>query len=228
MDDAGPKIRQPQPSYPFEAGTRVPFDLDSPCDQYDYWNPIPCGLETGTIEVKPFKSTYHFTLRCTDGHYVKHVGRAEVELRLGLPRTMPEKRATRSVFDPSQRIKIHVLLRDNQTCAYCARRQGELDENGVRIDVSVDHIIPVALLDPLDFTFEKELRLFARDIQLVTACGSHNAAKNNVFLPVGLSEELFVRNVLRSDSTGTNLALLHRFRTLYRLAEKSLARRDQA
>jgi len=228
MDDAGPGIRQPQPSYPFEAGTRVPFDLDSPCEKYDYWNPIPCGLTTGTIEVKPFNSTYHYTLRCTDGHYVKHVGRAEVELRLGLARTMPERKVPRGIFEPAKRVKMQVLLRDNQTCAYCARRHGELSETGAPIEVGVDHIIPCDLLDPLDVALDKELKLFARDIQLVTACGPHNAAKNNVLMPVALCEELFVRNVLRGDATGTNLSLLHRFRTLYRLAEKNLARRDQA
>jgi len=228
MDDAGPEIRQPQPSSPFEAGTLVPFDLDSPCEKIDYWNQIPCGLTTGTIEVKPFLSTHHFTLRCTDGHYVKHVGHSEVHLRLGIPMPAPDRKAARGIFEPSKRVKLQVLLRDLQTCAYCARRQGDLDENGVRIDVSVDHIIPVALLDPLDFTYEKELRLFAREIQLVTACGPHNAAKNDVLMPAALSEELFVRNVLRGDTTGPNLAYFHRFRTLYRLAEKNLARRDQA
>jgi 5-methylcytosine-specific restriction endonuclease McrA len=212
----------PQPgeiAYPFEVGTRVSFDLDSPCSKFV--RGLQCSQTEGYLEIRPYQSTYHLKLSCADGHYVRHVKRAEVELRLGLPLTTSDRKLVRDVLEPDRRIGLFVLLRDNQTCVYCGRRHGTEGFDGKPVATSVDHIVPRALIIVDDIRRDKELLHFARDIQLVTACHSHNSAKMNVLLEFNIARDIFVRHVLKNETHGINLGRVSLFERLYRLAERN-------
>jgi hypothetical protein len=205
-------------AYPFELGTKVSFGLDSPCNTFV--RGLLCNALEGYLEIKPWQSGYHFSQWCINGHYVKNVRHAEVELALGLPRTGPEKSAVRDALSPPARIRFLVLIRDNATCVYCGQRANDLDLDGKRIAVGADHIIPRRFIDYEEIRLDRSLVVMARDLQLVTACRAHNSAKGTFLISLDQALDLFVRHVLKNETRGPNLGVVQRFETLYRLAER--------
>ena len=228
MDEDAPDLRPSEVVYPFEVGATVSFDLSSPCLELIRGNLI-CGQIQGYIEIRPFRTSYHFKQSCSDGHYVRMVPHAEAEIKLNLPRTSSDRKAVRDMLTPSRRTGMYVLMRDGLTCVYCGRVQGEVGFDGKPIFVDPDHIIPKSLIDLDAIRLDKDLVLFARDIQLVTACGSHNSAKQGVLLPLDVAVALFTKHVLKGDTAGAKGGLLNRFHSLYRLADRNARLRlDQA
>jgi hypothetical protein len=205
--------------YPFELGAKVPYELLSPCPQLS--SGLRCLLTEGYIEVVPFQSSYHFKQSCNNGHFVRHVKRAEVLLYFGIPDDQSGPQAVRDALSPSRRTDLNVIVRDKNTCVYCGRRAGEVGLDGKRVVISADHIIPKLLIDPDDIRRDRELLLFARETQLVASCQSHNSAKRACLLPLTEARDLFIRHVLRSETRGANLGAVSTFERLYRLAQRN-------
>jgi len=221
MENRDPELLPESQPNPFEAGTRVPWGLDSPCRVADWRTSIQCGRLDGYIEVNPHASVGHVRLSCGDGHYVKFVKHDEVRLKLGLPPKASKKAAVRDLLDPPARVEFFVLARD-RGCVYCGVTTKDLDTDGKPIRLSIDHLIPRALIDLEDIRRDRDLLEFARDVQTITACTRHNSGKASALLRADVAEALFTRCVLENDVTGAvSVSRLHRFRTLLRLARRN-------
>lgn len=219
------QARVDEGAYPFEVGTRVLFPLAEPCRQFV--RGLQCSLADGYIIIKPFNSSFHYEQHCSNDHFVRNVKRAEVELVLGIVRTSP-KTAVRDALTPSRRSDLNVLIRDGNACIYCGRRAGDVGLDGKPVVLSSDHIIPKALIDVEDINRDRELLSFARDGQLVAACGSHNSAKLNMLLSLDDARDVFIRHVLKGETRGVNVGKVSMFERLYRLADRNRRLRERS
>lgn len=205
-----------------QTGVPVRFDLASPCRSFDRGG-LLCGLTEAYIEVKPFGTSHHYLRRCANGHFTDHVGHAEVELHFGIPRTVPEKKAAvQDALTPSRRVALNVLIRDKSTCVYCGRSPGDLELDGTPVVVGADHIIARALIDPESIRRDRELFLFAKEIQLVTACRSDNSAKQTELMDLESARDMFIHHVLKGQTRGANLGHVSMFERLYRIVALNL------
>jgi hypothetical protein len=210
-----------------EAGQTVRFDLPSPCRFIE--NGLLCGVSEAYIQVRPYGSGFHYGRRCANGHFADNVRHAEVELAFGITKNgSPSKTLVQDVLTPPKRVAFNVTLRDKFTCVYCGRRAGEEQLDGSVIVVAADHIIAKCLINPDDIRRDRELLMFARDRQLVTACQSHNSTKATLLLPHDDARELFLRHVLKGETRGSNLGLMDIFDRLYRIVELNLRMKKDA
>lgn len=204
-----------------EAGRAVRFDLPSPCRAIELG--LLCGTAEAYISVRRYGTSFHYMRRCANGHFVDHVKHSEVELKFGITRNGANKQSqTRDALTPPKRVAFNVLVENNFTCVYCGRRAGEEDLQGNVVVVTADHIIPKALIAPEPIRLDRDLLHFARDVQLVAACQSHNSTKATMLLPLDAARDVFIRHVLKGETRGANVGLVSRFETLYRLVEHDL------
>jgi hypothetical protein len=210
-----------------QTGVPVRFDLDTPCRSFDRGG-LLCGLTEAYIQVKPFGTSFHYQRRCANGHCTDNVPHAEVELRFGIPRTAPEKKAAvRDALTPSRRVALNVLIRDQSTCVYCGRRVGDLELDGTPVVVGADHIIAKPLIDAEWIRRDRELFQFAKEIQLVTACRSDNSAKQTALIDLDDARDIFIRHVLKGQTRGANLGLVSLFERLHRIVALNLRMKTQ-
>jgi hypothetical protein len=181
-------------------------------------NGLMCGLTEAYITVRPFGTSFHYERRCANNHYTDHVNHAEVELYFGLPKTAREERGiVIDALTPSKRVAFNVTLRDRFTCVYCGCRAGEINLDGTVVVVGADHIIAKGLIDIESIRRDRDLLRFAKEVQLVTACRSHNSAKNVMFVELDVARELFIRHVLKNETRGANIGLVNMLERLHRL-----------
>lgn len=201
----------------------MPLPLDEPCRAFELG--LRCSEVEGYIEINPFGSSFHYKHSCSRGHYVRNVPRAEVELRLGISHTVAKK--DRHPLEPSRRTSLNVIIRDGNACVYCGRKVGDVDLAGNPVLITADHIIPKDAIDPQDIRYDRDMFSFARDIQLVAACQSHNAAKGATLIDYEAAERIFIQHVLRNNVRGKNLGAVATFKRLYRLTERTMANRNR-
>lgn len=210
-----------------EAGHAVRFDLAVPCREIR--NGLVCGAIEAYIRVRPYGSSFHYARRCVNGHFSGNVKHAEVELAFGITKnSVPSTKIVRDILTPQKRVAFNVTLRDKFTCVYCGRRAGEEQLDGSVITVAADHIIPKALISAEDIRRDRELLMFSRDVQLVTACQSHNSTKAMMLLPLDQAKDVFLRHVLKGDTGGANLGLSSMFERLYRIVDLNLRLRKSS
>lgn len=203
-----------------DRGEQVPYALDNPC--HTFVGGLLCGAIEGYIIVKPFGTSFHYERRCANNHFIDNVSHAQIELYFGIPRAARPAARVRDALSPSRRVAFNVTLRDRQTCVYCGRRAGDVDVDGSPISVAADHIIAKHALDADLIRGDRELLIFARDLQLVTACRSDNSTKREMLIDLDVAREIFVRHVLRNQTKGSNLGYVSMFDRLYRMAELNL------
>lgn len=214
-DDAFDRLDEAE--NPFDAGVPVRFDLFVPCAAFS--NGLKCGLIEAYLQVKPYGTSFHYERRCATGHFVDNVKHVEVELHFGIRKTAGEstKAMVRDALTPPRRVAFNVTLRDNFTCVYCGQRVGDAALDGSLVVVGADHLIAKALIEVDDIRRDRELLLFARDRQLVTACRSHNSTKQSMLIDLDVARDLFVRHVLKGQSDGVNRSQVAMLERLHRI-----------
>jgi hypothetical protein len=204
-----------------EAGLTVRFDLPRPCSIVE--NGLICGVTEAYIRVRPYGSSFHYARRCANNHFVDNVKHAVVELAFGITKTgTPNNPVAQDALTPPKRVAFNVSLRDKFRCVYCGRGAGEEQLDGSVVVITADHIIAKGLINAEDIRRDRELLMFARDLQLVTACQSHNSSKATTLLPLEDARELFIRHVLGGQTRGTNLGMVSTFDRLYRIVALNL------
>ena len=202
-------------------GVPVRFNLGTPCRAFGRRSAL--RMTEAYIQVKPFGTSFHYQRRCANGHCTDNVKHAEVELHFGITRISVGAKNGRPRHSHafSQGLVQRSRARPVYLC-YCGRRAGEIDLDGSVVVVGADHIIPKAMIDPESIRRDRELLLFAKEIQLVTACRSDNAAKQTALMDIDSAREIFVRHVLKNQTRGPNLGLVSIFERLYRIVALNL------